>query len=73
MTPAHEQILNVLLGYLSAMNAEGVLLRAMREAEIQPEEFSLDDLPDILPSIEVGSDRKFRRSAATAPRGARRS
>ncbi len=52
MTPAHEQILNVLLGYLSAMNAEGVLLRAMREAEIQPEQFSLEDLPDILPSIE---------------------
>lgn len=52
MTPAHEQILNVLLGYLSAMNAEGVLLRAMREAEIQPERFSIEDLPDIIPSIE---------------------
>lgn len=52
MTPAHEQILNVLLGYLSAMNAEGVLLRAMREADIQPERFSLDDLQDILPGIE---------------------
>ncbi|AUX22973.1 serine/threonine protein kinase [Sorangium cellulosum] len=52
MTPAHEQILNVLLGYLSAMNAEGVLLRAMREADILPERFSLEDLPDILPSIE---------------------
>ncbi|WP_233561262.1 ATP-binding protein [Sorangium cellulosum] len=34
------------------MNAEGVLLRAMREAEIQPEKFSLEDLPDIIPSIE---------------------
>lgn len=52
MTPAHEQILNVLLGYLSAMNAEGVLVRAMREAEIPPEKFSLDDLPEIIPSIE---------------------
>jgi serine/threonine-protein kinase RsbT len=52
MTPAHEQILNVLLGYLSAMNAEGVLIRAMREAEIPPDKFSLDDLPGVLPSIE---------------------
>lgn len=52
MTPAHEQVLNVLLGYLSAMNAEGVLVRAMREAEIQPEKFTLEDLPDILPGIE---------------------
>jgi serine/threonine-protein kinase RsbT len=52
MTPAHEQILNILLGYLSAMNAEGVLLRAMREADIQPERFSVEDLPNIISSIE---------------------
>jgi serine/threonine-protein kinase RsbT len=52
MTPAHEQLLQVLLGYLSAMNAEGVLLRAMREAEIQPENFSLEDLPDVIVGIE---------------------
>ena len=52
MTPAHEQILRVLLGYLSAMNAEGVLLRAMREADIRPDRFTLEDLPDIIMHIE---------------------
>jgi len=52
MTPAHQQILRVLLGYLSAMNAEGLLLRAMREADIRPERFALDDLPDIAANIE---------------------
>ena len=52
MTPAHQQILRVLLGYLSAMNAEGVLLRAMREADIRPERFTLDDLPNIAANIE---------------------
>jgi serine/threonine-protein kinase RsbT len=52
MNSAHEQILNVLLDYLSVMNAEGVLSRAMREADVQPERFSIDDLHRILPSIE---------------------
>ena len=52
MTPAYEQILKVLLSYLSSMNAEGLLSRALREAEIEPGHFSLDDLGDILPSIE---------------------
>jgi serine/threonine-protein kinase RsbT len=52
MTPAHQQILRVLLGYLSAMNAEGLLLRAMREAEIEPDQFGIDDLPDIVANIE---------------------
>jgi serine/threonine-protein kinase RsbT len=52
MTPAHQQILRVLLGYLSAMNAEGLLLRAMREAGIEPEKFTLEDLSDILANIE---------------------
>lgn len=52
MTPAYEQTLKVLLRYLSAMNAEGLLSRALREAEILPELFTLDDLARILPSIE---------------------
>jgi serine/threonine-protein kinase RsbT len=52
MTPAYEQILRVLLGHLSAMNAEGLLVRAMREADIAPERFTLDDLTDLAPSIE---------------------
>jgi serine/threonine-protein kinase RsbT len=52
MTPAYEQILRVLLGYLSAMNAEGLLLRALREVDLAPERFHLDDLPDLVPSIE---------------------
>lgn len=52
MTPAYEQILKVLLRYLSAMNAEGLLSRALREAEIRPDLFTLDELARILPSIE---------------------
>ncbi|MCC6559464.1 MAG: ATP-binding protein [Polyangiaceae bacterium] len=52
MTPAYQQILRVLLGYLSALNAEGVLLRGLREAGIRPEALTLDDLPGIIPHIE---------------------
>lgn len=52
MTPAHRQILQVLLGHLSAMNAEGLLLRAIREAGLAPESVGLGDLPELVPSIE---------------------
>lgn len=52
MTPAYQQILKVLLGYLSAMNAEGVLARALREADVEPEQFGIEDLPDINAYIE---------------------
>ncbi|AKT40823.1 ATP-binding protein [Chondromyces crocatus] len=52
MTPAYDQIRKVLLGYLSTMNAEGLLTRALREAEIDPARFTLDDLGVLLPSIE---------------------
>lgn len=52
MTRSYQQILKVLLGYLSAMNAEGLLLRALRESEIDPEHFDFGDLPDVIPGIE---------------------
>jgi serine/threonine-protein kinase RsbT len=52
MTSAYQQILRVLLGYLSSMNAEGLLLRAIREAQIEPEQLTLDDLADLVPNIE---------------------
>lgn len=52
MTSAYQQILRVLLGYLSSMNAEGLLIRAIREAQIEPDQLTLDDVADLVPSIE---------------------
>lgn len=51
-TPAHAQLLQVLLRYLSAMNAEGTLLRSIREAGLDPATFGFPDVPAVLPKLE---------------------
>jgi serine/threonine-protein kinase RsbT len=52
MTTAYQQLLEVLLRYLSPTNAEGTLQRTIREAGLRPEEVSYSDFSQILPSLE---------------------
>lgn len=52
MTAAYEQILEVLLRYLSPANAEGTLTRSIREAGMRAESFSYADIQPLLPSLE---------------------
>jgi len=52
MTPLYQQILQVLRRYLSAMNAEGTLIRAIREAGLKAEELAQSDMPQLLPMLE---------------------
>jgi serine/threonine-protein kinase RsbT len=52
MTPVRTQILEVLLKYLSDMNAEGTLDRALREAKIEEDNLAFSDIPQLLPRLE---------------------
>jgi serine/threonine-protein kinase RsbT len=52
MTAAYQQILEVLVKHLSPTNAEGTLMRSMREAGLRSDSFALTDVPQLLPSLE---------------------
>jgi serine/threonine-protein kinase RsbT len=52
MTAAYQQILEVLVKHLSPSNAEGALVRSMREANLRADTFALADLQKLLPSLE---------------------
>ena len=42
----------MLRGYLTATNAEGLLLRTVREMDVHPQELSQFHIPPMLPTIE---------------------
>ncbi len=52
MTAAYQQILEVLVKHLSPSNAEGTLMRSMREANMRADTFALTDVQKLLPSLE---------------------
>jgi serine/threonine-protein kinase RsbT len=52
MNVIRQQILEVLLRYVSEMNAEGAVHRAIRESGLDPENVSYSDLPRFVPKIE---------------------
>ena len=52
MSPVYQQLLQLLRGYLSATNAEGLLLRTVREMDVHPQELSQFHIPPMVPTIE---------------------
>ncbi len=52
MSPTYQQLLQVLRGYLSATNAEGLLLRTVREMDVHPQELSPFHIPPMIPTME---------------------
>jgi serine/threonine-protein kinase RsbT len=56
MNSAQQRVMEVLLRYLSATNAEGALLRSIGEAGLKSESLALTDLPVLLPVL----DRRIR-------------
>jgi serine/threonine-protein kinase RsbT len=52
MSPTYQQLLQVLRGYLSPTNAEGLLLRTIREMDVHPQELSAFHIPPMVPTIE---------------------
>jgi serine/threonine-protein kinase RsbT len=52
MTPVRNQILEVLQRYLSEMNAQGTLDRALRESKIEENNLAFTDIPQLLPRLE---------------------
>ncbi|MEZ4307064.1 MAG: ATP-binding protein [Polyangiaceae bacterium] len=52
MSPVYQQLLQLLRGYLSASNAEGILQRAVREMDLHPQQLSAFHVPPMLPTIE---------------------
>jgi len=52
MSPVYQQLLQVLRGFLSATNAEGLLLRTVREIDVHPDELSAFHVPPMIPHIE---------------------
>lgn len=52
MSPTYQQLLQVLRGYLSPTNAEGLLMRTVREMAVHPQELSAFHIPPMVPTIE---------------------
>lgn len=52
MSPTYQQLLQVLRGYLSPTNAEGLLMRTVREMDVHPQELSAFHIPPMVPTIE---------------------
>jgi serine/threonine-protein kinase RsbT len=52
MSPVYQQLLQLLRSYLSATNAEGLLLRTVREMDVHPQELSQFHIPPMVPTIE---------------------
>ncbi len=52
MTAAYDQLLEVLLRHLSPTNAEGTLMRSIREAGLRADGLTLTDIQQLLPSLE---------------------
>lgn len=51
-SPVYQQLLQVLRGYLSGSNAEGLLQRTVREIDVHPDELSAFHVPPMIPAIE---------------------
>jgi serine/threonine-protein kinase RsbT len=56
MTLAQQRLMEVLLRYLSASNAEGALQRSLHESGLKPDSLTMDSLPQLLPTL----DRRLR-------------
>jgi serine/threonine-protein kinase RsbT len=54
MTNTHQRLLGVLRRYLSSVNSEVVLSRALRECSIRPEHFSVREVPALISRLENG-------------------
>jgi serine/threonine-protein kinase RsbT len=52
MTAAYDQLLQVLMKHLSPTNAEGTLMRSLREAGLRPDGITIADVQQLLPSLE---------------------
>lgn len=52
MTAAYNQLLEVLTKHLSAPNAEGTLMRSIREAGLRPDTVAAADIQKLLPTLE---------------------
>lgn len=52
MTAAYDQLLEVLKKHLSVPNAEGTLMRSIREAGMRPDAITVADVQQLLPSLE---------------------
>jgi serine/threonine-protein kinase RsbT len=52
MTPAYDQLLEVLLRHLSPTNAEGTLMRSIRESGLRPDNVGFGDIQHLLPNLE---------------------
>lgn len=52
MSPTYQQLLQLLRGYLSATNAEGLLQRTVREMDVHPQELSAFHIPPMIPTLE---------------------
>lgn len=52
MSPVYQQLLQLLRGYLSPTNAEGLLLRTVREMDVHPQELSQFHIPPMVPTLE---------------------
>jgi serine/threonine-protein kinase RsbT len=54
MTTVYRQLADILGRFVSAINATGMLRRAMREANLQSEQLTEQDLPRLVRALEVG-------------------
>jgi serine/threonine-protein kinase RsbT len=52
MTNAQQRLMEVLLRYLTPLNAEATLHRSLNEAGVRPDSFALDDLTAVSPALE---------------------
>lgn len=52
MTPAYKQIMEVLLRYLSPVNAEGTLQRSIKESGLRPDALTYGDVGRVVPNLE---------------------
>jgi len=54
MTNTHQRLLGLLRRYISSVNSEAVLNRALRECNIRPEHFTVREVPAVLSRLENG-------------------
>jgi len=54
MSTAYQRISELLARYLSSVNAESILARALREAQVDATKMTMDDLERLVPRIEHG-------------------
>jgi len=54
MSTAYQRIAELLARYLSSVNAESILTRALREAQVDASTMTMDDIERLVPKIEHG-------------------